>query len=854
MSENPGSSSRLACVYTTLIGGYEELNEQPVAATSRLPFICLTDDPELRSETWAIRLVEPLFGLDPVRSQRALKLCPHDYLPDFDCSIYLDNAVVLKTPPEALFDRYFGPSGFSLPEHSYRHSVLEEFLEVEALGYDDQGRLFEQLNHYAFEIPEVLEEKPYWTAVLLRDHRSPKVRRMLDIWHAHVQRYSRRDQLSVNLAFRRAGLTPEVLRVDNNESWFHSWPVGKRVRRAGVLRLASPFLSHPAARAKELARDNAAQADILARLEAELAQERLGRESFIARVAEMEMALAAERSNSESMKAQNQALRSSTSWRLTAPLRNIVTAVRSFGRSPIADRSNEKAVAAEQVEPRQEEDLPTSPENPAAAAFFRDGFVGPIDLFTKAQCELIVKHYRRGVPSPLNPEWPKDLAARDRLFYEVAKRPAVIALLRPLLGEDIVLWGASVVERASGQTHIWHTDIESSAPGCRFVTLWVGLENTCRDSALKLISRSHRFGRPIQQEVYERGLRRGDATDEMVTAWAREADGHSNFVQSDMSDGQGLLMDGGLWHASHNAARLPRAALLLQYAAAGTPVKIPNFNHVEWPFGFTSAEPPSVVVAGQSKNGNVVPPPFACLPGHGPVRSQTYSGSGFHESPEGWVPYHFFQGPTALLTEMESHASVLSPSCLAHPPHSHVQEELLIVLSGEAEILIGEGPDPNGARVERLREGSFVYYPAYQYHTIRNSSASPVTYVMYKWQAPPAEVSHPMQTGIFDIGGASPPSSSQPMSMPLLFEAPTGYLDKLHAHVTDMQVGAGYPAHIDEHEVAIVVFSGTLKTLGKTLGAGGTIFYAAGEPHGMDNVGDKPARYLVFEFHRASHN
>ena len=48
--------------------------------------------------------------------------------------------------------------------------------------------------------------------------------------------------------------------------------------------------------------------------------------------------------------------------------------------------------------------------------------------------------------------------------------------------------------------------------------------------------------------------------------------------------------------------------------------------------------------------------------------------------------------------------------------------------------------------------------------------------------------------------------------MPVLFEAPTGYLDKLHAHVTDLQVGAGYPAHIDEHDVAIVVFAGTVRT------------------------------------------
>lgn len=84
-----------------------------------------------------------------------------------------------------------------------------------------------------------------------------------------------------------------------------------------------------------------------------------------------------------------------------------------------------------------------------------------------------------------------------------------------------------------------------------------------------------------------------------------------------------------------------------------------------------------------------------------------------------------------------------------------------------------------------------------------------------------------------------------------LFEGPTAYLGKLHAHVTDLQPGAGYPPHKDKYDVAILVFSGTVETLGKTVGPGGSIYYAAGESHGMRNVGDEPTRYLVFEFHRA---
>jgi len=199
---------------------------------------------------------------------------------------------------------------------------------------------------------------------------------------------------------------------------------------------------------------------------------------------------------------------------------------------------------------------------------------------------------------------------------------------------------------------------------------------------------------------------------------------------------------------------------------------------------------------------------------------------------------------------MSCHVSVLSPGRRPHPPHSHVQEELLVVLDGEAEILIPPSPNPDEARIERLVAGSFVYYPAYQYHTIRNTSDRPVTYLMFKWQGAPAEVKTPLPTTVADIGGRMAPVKAKPKSIRVLFESPTAYLGKLQVHVTDLQPGGGYAPHSDAHDVAIIVFSGTVETLGKTVGAGGSIYYAAGEPHGMVNCGTEPARYLVFEFHR----
>ncbi len=240
------------CVYTTMFGGYERLNEQPMAAGSSVPFICLTDDPDLRSESWQLRLVSPLFGMDPIRSQRDYKIRPHVHLPDFDQSLYIDNSVHLTQPAERLFENFVPLSGICLPAHSYRDLVLDEFLEVSRLGYDDQNRIFEQLNHYVLDCPELLQEKPFWTAILLRDHHNQAVRNMAEIWIAHVFRYSRRDQLSANVAFHRAALIPDVLKIDAYSSWFHSWPRIEARDKDKGMRHAATSLSPPIAHIRRL--------------------------------------------------------------------------------------------------------------------------------------------------------------------------------------------------------------------------------------------------------------------------------------------------------------------------------------------------------------------------------------------------------------------------------------------------------------------------------------------------------------------------------------------------------------------------------------------------------------------------
>lgn len=208
-------------VYMALLGGYEELLEQPIATESSVPFICLTDDAELTSDTWQIQVVDRAFAGDLVRSARKLKILGHPSLEQYDETLWIDNTVLLKTPPEQILADWLKDHDIAAPRHSYRASVIAEVEAVIDAGRDEPARLYEQLLTYLRQCPDVMHQKPYWTGMLAR-RSTPQVRAAMATWWDHVARYSRRDQISFPVAVD--SLSVNALDLDNKISDIHRWP------------------------------------------------------------------------------------------------------------------------------------------------------------------------------------------------------------------------------------------------------------------------------------------------------------------------------------------------------------------------------------------------------------------------------------------------------------------------------------------------------------------------------------------------------------------------------------------------------------------------------------------------------
>ncbi|TDH38149.1 cupin domain-containing protein [Pseudohoeflea suaedae] len=477
------------------------------------------------------------------------------------------------------------------------------------------------------------------------------------------------------------------------------------------------------------------------------------------------------------------------------------------------------------------------------------GFSRPLRLLTPEQCMVFMRHWR-AVENRQAKGWESKLVALgDPVFHDIATRPQLLELLRAALGDDVVLWGASVQVREPGQEHRWHSDAETCG-GDGYASVWIGLEGTCRETSLAMIPKSHLYGVSIQQAKAEKGSRA--ASDAELLKLAQAFDAAAQIEQPDVADGEALLFDGRLWHGSYNASDTVRYALLLQYARADMVVKTPE--RYDWPFAYREELPAVLPVLGAcAQAGNPLAPPpadpaaFRTLPAVQHQLPMPLAG----DRKKGWKPHEIAEGRTANLTFNHFHASVLEPGHSPHPPHAHVEEEVLIVLDGTAELLLGSA-DPEQAQVHHARPGSFSWYPAYFPHTIRNMSDRPVTYLMFKWYGPPIETARQAQGGTVNFGSPVPGSEPLPakgMRSERVFEQPTAYLTRLHAHVTDIDPGRGYGMHADEHDVAIIVFSGSIRANGVVLEPGGVFYFPAGELHGMENVGATRARYLVFEFH-----
>ena len=185
-------------VYTVITGGFDQLS--PIKYPEKnVDYYCFSDNKELTSSEWKIKYIENKENVSSRMLSKYYKILGGESLEKkYDIVVYMDGNIQLECPVTKIIDEYCNlnkNSIFFLP-HTERSCTYQEGEEIIRLNLDYPRIVKNQLKIYEKEgFP-----KNYGlvcSGFIVRNPKDRKVKETLKFWCSQVEKYSKRDQLSV---------------------------------------------------------------------------------------------------------------------------------------------------------------------------------------------------------------------------------------------------------------------------------------------------------------------------------------------------------------------------------------------------------------------------------------------------------------------------------------------------------------------------------------------------------------------------------------------------------------------------------------------------------------------------------
>ena len=183
-------------VYTCITGKYDELLE-PEVITNNFDYICYTDNPNLTSDVWEIRMIpNELSELSKPLINRYIKLHPHVFFEKYNLSIYVDGSILIKCDLNKFIEtNNIKDNIITIPKHPDRDCIYDEAVAC-SHGKDTWANMKPQIDRYKEEgFP-----KNYGLTqnnIIVRKHNDEQCIDLMEKWWNEVRNGSHRDQLSL---------------------------------------------------------------------------------------------------------------------------------------------------------------------------------------------------------------------------------------------------------------------------------------------------------------------------------------------------------------------------------------------------------------------------------------------------------------------------------------------------------------------------------------------------------------------------------------------------------------------------------------------------------------------------------
>lgn len=230
-----------------------------------------------------------------------------------------------------------------------------------------------------------------------------------------------------------------------------------------------------------------------------------------------------------------------------------------------------------------------------------------------------------------------------------------------------------------------------------------------------------------------------------------------------------------------------------------------------------------------------------------PFWVRSASSEGAEARTPGWTIKTLKGNYPGFMGVVSAYYSALSRAQTPHDMHSHAEEEILVVLSGELAVLTAE-------RHTRIGPGSFFYVPPGAVHTIQSVGLGSTDFLVFKWTSQSAAHTRPEAT-VFLFGADALGPWTQDAGIHrqrVCKDQPLANGGRLVAEAICLAPRTGYPAHSHDHDLMLILLRGQMHALGHTTSAPAIIYYPAGTVHGLAPLNPDPIDMLAFEFHRPS--